>query len=114
MRRIRAWTSPTLFLTTPESLLSMLVSLVALVALVTGAYVLAVPMFLILGFLGYRSQRRTNAAHRAGLFGFVTQATPVGNEELTRKVDALHRELGDWRPGIAWLDEVTERQQRGG
>jgi hypothetical protein len=113
MRLIRRWNSPTLFLTAPETVLSTIAALIALVALLSDAYLVAVLAFLIWGFFGYRSQRRFRAANRAGLRGFIAQGSPVGDEELDRKVEAIHRELGDWHPGLTWLEEVAERQRGG-
>ena len=60
-------------------------------------------------FLLYRSVRRSRAAGRAGLNGFVEQAARVSDEERERKLAALRIEVGDWRPGLAWLDEVDRR-----
>jgi hypothetical protein len=56
----------------------------------------------------YRSIRRARAARRVGLDGFTAQAPRVGDAERHRKVAALRREIGDWKPGLNWLDEFVD------
>jgi hypothetical protein len=109
VRRVRKFNPPDLFLTLSESALVSLTSLVALILSLATARWLIVVAAPVWAFGIYRSQRRSRAARRAGLAGFVAQAARVGDEERERKVAAIRRELGDWRPGLRWLEEVDAR-----
>jgi hypothetical protein len=90
--------------------LTNLVALVLAIAVSPIAFVAAVPAW-ALAF--YRSQRRASAVRRAGLTGFVQQAPRVSDEERERKIAAIRRELGDWGPGLAWLNEVVDARAAG-
>lgn len=110
MRRVaRKFDRPDWYLTGLEILvlwLSNLAALILTLAVERWLIVLVAPAWAV---ALYRSRRRSRAARRAGLSGFVEQAARVGDEERERKVAAIRRELGGWRPGLAWLDEVDGR-----
>jgi hypothetical protein len=110
VRRVaRKFDRPDWFLTGWEIVvlwLSTLGGLILGLAVAPYLFAVALPAWVV-GM--YRSLRRSRAARRAGLDGFVSQAAQVGDEERERKVEAIRRELGDWRPGLRWLAEVDAR-----